>query len=151
MTLDAQVKEYWDNGLIAFRPIRINREDTEMQIAFYWLPHKESLGEIWRDDFMPLEDNSFEGPEYEGDQHKGPETGEAIVHAETGEKIRSGDIFTVRTDDKEHRPLPSFELLEMRWHLSRIAAMKGYEPPPDIYDEESNYSDPDCECRCHRQ
>ncbi|KAJ5362141.1 hypothetical protein N7541_002985 [Penicillium brevicompactum] len=133
MTLDSQVKEYWDRGLIAFRPIRVNQDQTEMQIAFHWLPSEESLGDICRDDSMPLENNSFEGPEYQGDQHEGPEGDEAIFHAETGKNIYSGHIFTVRTDDKKHRPLPSFELLEMRWHLSRIAAMSGYESPDFEY------------------
>ncbi|KAJ5352166.1 hypothetical protein N7452_001140 [Penicillium brevicompactum] len=141
MTLDTQVKEYWDRGLIAFRLIRVNQGQTEMQIAFHWLPSKESLGEIWRDDFIPLEDNSFEGPEYQGEQHEGPEGDEAIFHAVTVKKICSGHIFTVKTDDIDHRPLPSFELLEMRWHLSRIAAMSGYEPPELQYYEESSDSD----------
>ncbi|CAI7670572.1 unnamed protein product [Penicillium bialowiezense] len=141
ITLDAQVQEYWDRGLIAFRPVRVNRDQTEMQIAFYWLSNKECLGNIWQHQSVSLELSAFERPRYED-----PEGDKVIIHAETGKKICSGDVFTVRTDDKEHHPLPSFELLEMRWHLSRMAAMMGYEP----YDESSD-SDPDCECRCHRQ
>ena len=44
---------------------------------------------------------------------------------ENREVISPGHVFTVRTNDKEKQPLPSMELLELRWHLSRIAAMQG--------------------------
>jgi hypothetical protein len=44
---------------------------------------------------------------------------------QTREVISPGHLFTVRTIDKEKQPLPPMELLELRWHLSRIAAMQG--------------------------
>lgn len=40
-------------------------------------------------------------------------------------EMRSGDIFTVTTDDPLNRPLPSWNLLLLMWHLTRIAAMQG--------------------------
>ena len=39
--------------------------------------------------------------------------------------LESGHIFTVRTDNPETHPLPSMELLQLRWDLSRIANMQG--------------------------
>jgi hypothetical protein len=40
-------------------------------------------------------------------------------------EMRSGDIFTVTADDPLNRPLPSWDLLLLTWHLTRIAAMQG--------------------------
>lgn len=139
MTLDSQVKDYWEKGLIAFRPIRVNRDQTEIQIAFHWLPYKRSLGEIHQIHILPIEDPPFRGPEYRPSEGEQREDGShVIIHAETGKKICSGHVFTVRTDDKEHRPLPSFELLELRWHLSRIAVMGGYPMPKIMYLEDTD-------------
>ena len=39
--------------------------------------------------------------------------------------IKSGDIFELKTDDAIARPLPSFQLLEMQWFLTRIVGMAG--------------------------
>ncbi|KAJ5385607.1 hypothetical protein N7517_003518 [Penicillium concentricum] len=54
---------------------------------------------------------------------------------ETWEVISSGRVFTVRTNDKEKQPLPLMELLELRWHLSRIAAMQGADQDDDSGDD----------------
>ncbi|KAJ5385606.1 hypothetical protein N7517_003517 [Penicillium concentricum] len=35
ITLDLTAHDQWDRGLIAFRPISVNEEETEMQIAFH--------------------------------------------------------------------------------------------------------------------
>lgn len=42
-----------------------------------------------------------------------------------GRPIQSGDVFTFTTPDPMRLPLPSFKLLEMRWHFQRIAALQG--------------------------
>ncbi|EPS26939.1 hypothetical protein PDE_01879 [Penicillium oxalicum 114-2] len=40
------------------------------------------------------------------------------------ENIRSGFIPELSAVDPKAMPLPYFELLELRWHLSRIMAMQ---------------------------
>ncbi|CAG8358651.1 unnamed protein product [Penicillium salamii] len=50
-------------------------------------------------------------------------------------EIVSGNVFTLEMTDKKARPLPSFDLLELRWHLTRIAVMQGRSPDDDIGDE----------------
>lgn len=52
--------------------------------------------------------------------------------------IKSGDIFELKTDDVEARPLPSFKLLEVQWFLTRIVGMAGAAAP---YDEAWGDSD----------
>ncbi|EEQ86967.2 uncharacterized protein BDCG_02087 [Blastomyces dermatitidis ER-3] len=39
--------------------------------------------------------------------------------------IALGDVFSLTTDDPDKLPLPSWPLLEMQWHLQRIAGMSG--------------------------
>lgn len=48
-----------------------------------------------------------------------------LFHLETGQRIPSGHISTVTTSDPVARPLPSMELLELRWHLARVAPNRG--------------------------
>jgi hypothetical protein len=55
--------------------------------------------------------------------------------------IRSGDTFTLTTDDPESRPLPSLELLDMQWVLQRLVAMCGAAEWPWIEaDDDSDHS-----------
>ncbi|KAL2376476.1 hypothetical protein RJZ90_007473 [Blastomyces dermatitidis] len=37
----------------------------------------------------------------------------------------SGQVITLTTDDVAKRPLPSWPLLELQWHLQRVAGMSG--------------------------
>lgn len=45
----------------------------------------------------------------------------------------SADIITLHTGDPENHPLPSFELLEIQWFLTRIAALNA---AADVCDDE---------------
>ncbi len=45
------------------------------------------------------------------------------VREPSGERVISGPIFTLTTSDPVRLPLPSFELLEMAWHLARVVSM----------------------------
>lgn len=48
---------------------------------------------------------------------------ECFIFRESGERVISGSIFTLLTSDPVRLPLPSFDLLEMAWHLARIISM----------------------------
>lgn len=43
-----------------------------------------------------------------------------LFNHRTGQYIKSGDTFTLRTDDPDRLPLPSVELLKMQWALTRV-------------------------------
>ncbi|CAI7588464.1 unnamed protein product [Penicillium palitans] len=51
ITLDVTAHDQWNRGLIAFQPISVNEEETEMRIAFHWLPFRSAT--IARNDRMP--------------------------------------------------------------------------------------------------
>ncbi|OQD61692.1 hypothetical protein PENPOL_c015G00064 [Penicillium polonicum] len=48
-----------------------------------------------------------------------------LFHTQTLKPILSGYVFKITTDDPKARLLPSMELLQLKWNLSRIAAMQG--------------------------
>ena len=67
-----------------------------------------------------------------------------VPNYETEQLIGSGDIFTITTDNKVERPLPSMDLLEMLWILKRIAAIQGAaETEEDDTEEDDVESDND--------
>ncbi|KAJ5485574.1 hypothetical protein N7539_005562 [Penicillium diatomitis] len=126
MTLSVQAHCYLDAGLCAFRPISINEAKTSMTVSFHWLPLP--MADARRTSRVPLQSHPY--PERrQGWVHtprENEEDGEiGLFHWGRMEVIRSGFIFEMSTPDPKIIPLPSFELLELRWHLSRIMAMQG--------------------------
>jgi hypothetical protein len=53
----------------------------------------------------------------------------------TERKIKSGDIFELKTDDIAAKPLPSFQPLELQWFLTRVVGMAGAAFPEDLDSE----------------
>ncbi|KAJ9491026.1 hypothetical protein VN97_g2214 [Penicillium thymicola] len=126
ITLDMQTHEYWDRANFAFRPVWINRTKTEMHVAFHWLPFvKDGPLEILvkRTELVPTEEFIFNHPYYRPTMDPGKNN--ILFHTQTLKPILSGHVFKITTDDPKARPLPSMELLQLKWNLSRIAAMQG--------------------------
>jgi hypothetical protein len=126
ITLEVHVHRYWDCAQIALRPIWVSEDRTEMQIAYHWLPLTENMpgaAEHIRYEYVSIMENPYQDPKYR--PRETPGGNNVVFHMETGVRISSGYVFTVKTDNKDERPLPSMELLELRWHLSRIAHMQG--------------------------
>ncbi|KAF9249976.1 hypothetical protein DTO027I6_9110 [Penicillium roqueforti] len=142
ITLDIQVQKYWDRAMCALRPIWVSEDQTEMQIAFHWLPLKESLPGLentYRGEMVSVMENPYQDPKYR--PRETPGNNNFIFHIETGVRIPSGYVFTVKTDNKYERPLPSMELLELRWHLARIACMRGRDEDGDgAYESDGGFS-----------
>jgi hypothetical protein len=126
LTLSVQVQQWWDRAICAFRPISINDEKTEIEIAFHWLPLRDAQNRRAKVPILAHPD-----PDQLQQWIEGPSDDIRLWHVETGQLIRSGFIFKITTTDPENQPLPSFELLSLRWNLSRVAAMQG-----DIDEEE---------------
>ncbi|KAJ5113178.1 hypothetical protein N7456_001712 [Penicillium angulare] len=122
MTLETQTRDYWDRALIAFRPISENPEKTRIDIQFHWIAiNQDTLPKRTAD--VPLDGLPF--PDMSQRFCNERATGRNIWQQEDDTIIRSGHIFIVTTDDPVRKPLPSFELLELQWHLTRIAVMQG--------------------------
>jgi len=121
MTLSKQVHAYWGCAMCAFRPVSVNEAQTEMHIALHWLPILPPS--VKRSDHISPTKNPFCGGTQEFTTLPTDRIG--LYNWERKVEMLSGDIFTVTTDDPLNRPLPSWDLLLLMWHLTRIAAMQG--------------------------
>ncbi|KAJ5296524.1 uncharacterized protein N7443_007417 [Penicillium atrosanguineum] len=121
MTLSKQVHAYWGCPMCAFRPVSVNEAQTMMHIALHWLPMLPPS--VKRSDYVSSTENPFSGGTQELTTLPTARIG--FYNWERKVEMQSGDIFTVTTDDPLNRPLPSWVLLLLMWHLTRIAAMQG--------------------------
>ncbi|CAI7631516.1 unnamed protein product [Penicillium palitans] len=104
-------------------------EDPERRELIARIAQDPQLAQLARQNMWAL---WFSDMDYRPDSNPG--NNNVLFYTETGARIHSGYVFTVKTDNKEKRPLSSMELLELRWHLSRILHMRG-----GGEDEDSDY------------
>jgi len=104
----------------ALRPVMKTEDGKELVLEFHWLPVSNMTPES--------RVNLLERPEttrgrYVGGKGKHP----FADHRDPLHRrpIISGHQITMKTEDPKRLPLPGFGLLEMQWHLQRIAAMSG--------------------------
>lgn len=136
ITLDMKLHHFWDHGLVALRPVSRNKDETEMQIAFHWLPLKKQFEGRSHYDGVRINTHPLKDPKFRPVRTAGGDNYITICHEDESSKcVTSGDIFTLKTTDKKERPLPSFDLLELRWHLSRIAVTQWADEDQDIGEE----------------
>lgn len=120
MALNRLLHVYWEDCSCAFRPVRVADDEMSMDVAFHWLPFPSGK----KTDMIPIDRNPF-GLGAEKGLLKSPGLNLKIFNHDTDRVICLGDVFTIRTTDKEKLPLPSMELLDMLWNLKRIARMQG--------------------------
>ena len=127
--LTGTAHKYWNNGHFALKPLKLSEDEKELTIQFFWQPqynHKLTDGV---DLLMePVSSKDLSLVEKEGKKCFLTR----ILKDLSTPKIKSGDTFTLTTNDPGKRPLPSWELLEMQWILQRITAMSGAAGTPEI-------------------
>jgi hypothetical protein len=85
-----------------------------LKVEFYW-PRAPIYSSMTRSEFLtkpPFLSNLLSG-----------KTDVNLYHNSRGAPFRSGDSLTLQTN--EPSDLPSFRLLTLQWHLSRLASMVG--------------------------
>ncbi|KAN0072672.1 hypothetical protein V8E54_002082 [Elaphomyces granulatus] len=95
-------------------------DKKSLKVQFYWLPkckHSNSV-DILR---VPTIPGNADG--------KLRDIG--LWNVKTDQRIRSGDIIELETNDPEELPLPDFRLLNMQWMLHRVSALSGAAEPCD--------------------
>lgn len=112
--------------MIAFRPIResVSEDGTTMAVKFHWMP---TCIERLPKEVAGMEIPFNECPYSPEERHRilaCPPPNMAIYQQERKIEIHSGYIFYITTTDLFNKPLPSVDLLELQWNLTRIAAMK---------------------------
>lgn len=96
------------------KPIGLSDDNEHLDVQFFWLrPYRHTSGVnlLWPP-FLPA------------DLSEGPNNVK-LFDCASERKIRSGETISLRPDDPERGPLPSFALLEMQWILQRMAALSG--------------------------
>jgi hypothetical protein len=141
LCLAPSAHDWWNRGLFALRPVDRSEDGTRLTFQFFWQPQYSHTRKSNVDLLMePLLSRGLTRV-----------NNYRLVHSEDREDglvppIRSGDMFTLTTDDPDKKPLPSFRLLELQWILQRITAMSGDDgesssdwvydwiPPPPLQD-----------------
>ncbi|KAJ5462836.1 hypothetical protein N7475_007780 [Penicillium sp. IBT 31633x] len=115
--LRRDLRSAWLDGLFALRPAWMAEDKTKMELEFYWQPRTSH--KIW--DLVDL------SKEPESTKHVNSVDRLVVVLDEpdnpTYRPIESGYRFSLTTDDPVIRPLPSFDLLDMQWHFTRLVSL----------------------------
>lgn len=126
ITLSPHAHFLWARGAFALKPI--SHDTTSLKLQFFWQKKQQEAPRAMNLTTTPF---STEGLTQNADvlDHA------ARLYKEGGEgeaalPLRSGDSFTLRIDDPERKPLPSFQLLELQWFLQRVMGMAG---TADVY------------------
>jgi hypothetical protein len=114
ITLSPSAHAYWTKALFALKPLSVTADGKSMDVQLFWLRAYKRLQTI------PL----MTRPELP-DGLKGSVGNVKLFNHLTDQKLCSGDIITLQTDDPENKPLPSKDLLEMQWLLHRLTALSG--------------------------
>jgi hypothetical protein len=135
ITLSPTAHTYWNRGAFALKPISVNEDKTTLKVQFFWQKKQNTQATMsllttpFSTEDLDLNEGAFDhGVTWLSDYNK---------------RIKSGDIFELKTDDVRTRPLPSFQLLEMQWFLTRVVGMAG---AAFLYESEDwSYEDSDRE------
>lgn len=118
--LDHATHDSWIRGSFALRPVAVSEDNKQLTVQFYWQskPLHSSFDKV---EVLQAPDSSKGLIHGDGDM--------LYIHpdgnAENEYHVSSGDVFVFRTENPKTHPLPSFELLDMQWHLNRICLMSG--------------------------
>jgi hypothetical protein len=128
ITLEAHVHRLWNKGAFALKPISISEDNTTLTIQFFWQTKQPLVTSTINLTSIPSLTCNLD----QSDQG-------TRLHSSDGRRIKSGDLFELKTDDPEARPLPSMELLEMQWFLQRVMGMAG--AADELEDGDYHFSD----------
>jgi hypothetical protein len=119
ITLSKDAHDCWNRGGFALKPISVSEDKTTLKIQFFWQKKQNTQAT------MSLLTTPFSTEDL--DRNEGAVEHGTIKLFDHNKKrlIKSGDIFELKTDDVMARPLPSFQLLEMQWFLTRVVGMAG--------------------------
>lgn len=112
MCLSPSALAYWRKALFALKPLRLSDDKTCLDVQIFWLPHPQHTGDV--SILLPPHLPS----DFDRDAVK-------LFDCNNDRVIQSKGIISIRTDDPDRRPLPSFALLEMQWMWNRVSALSG--------------------------
>jgi hypothetical protein len=138
ITLSSFAHDLWNGGAFALKPVSMSDDKTALTVQFFWQKRQANTKPAMSLLTTPYSTRGLE---------HNTATGAGInrLHDERRrEEIKSGDVFELKTDDTAAKPLPSFQLLELQWFLTRVVGMAGAAFPEDLdseYDSAENVPD----------
>jgi len=111
----------WGSGAFALRPLDYNNDMTELEVEWYWQPTQDHRP----DDIVPLTKIPRSSRDLDHIVNRDGSICRLLFEPAPEEytRMKSGRKLTLKTSDPLRLPLPSKELLELQWHLSRIVSM----------------------------
>jgi hypothetical protein len=108
--------------------------NTVLKVHFFWQKKQKDIQPTTSLLTTPLSTEDL-------DYNEGAfEYGQTKLLGKDSERLKSGKILELKTDDPIQKPLPSYNLLELQWFLTRVVGMASaafpYEPPVDDDSEE---------------
>ncbi|GKZ92483.1 hypothetical protein CBS147343_5179 [Aspergillus niger] len=117
MCLVNVARRLWELAVFALKPLSLSEDKRQLEVQFYWLPMNRYR------QTMPVTAIPSPFPHNLSSTNAGYTT--VLCNIVTRSRISSGDIFTFKTDDPVGHPLPSMQLLDMQWILTRVLALSG--------------------------
>lgn len=114
LTMSSTVHSAWDANLFALKPVSVSPDQRSIDLEFHWLKKSRGEAKIYTEDLLKK-------PDFPSNLPAG--IGLKFYDINTDTPIRSGHILRIKTNSPKGLPLPSKHLLDMRWHLGRVAAM----------------------------
>ena len=148
ITLGRHIHDQWNKGEFALKPLDVSADEKTLRVQFFWQIEQKGIkrerGGQPQISLLELPHSTKDLDNYDGNflvdcrslgtyQEDGHFTRNSRRNPHI---IKSGDIFELKTDDPQERPLPSFALLEMQWFLHRVRGMAGAAEPGDDWDWE---------------
>ncbi|KAH6674439.1 hypothetical protein B0J14DRAFT_700116 [Halenospora varia] len=118
ITLSKVAHGQWNRGAFALKPISVCNNNTTLKVQFFWQKKQNDTRAAMSLLTTPLSTEDLDCNEGAFDY------GDTILHYHET-RIKSGQIFELKTDDPIKKPLPSFKLLELQWFLMRVIGMAG--------------------------
>ncbi|KAJ9261872.1 hypothetical protein DTO195F2_3860 [Paecilomyces variotii] len=126
--------ELWNRGFFALRPISLSEDKKTLIIEFHWQPRPKHTK------FDTIDVLQCPGSSKDLESVDDNVLATRIGDSTQTRFIRTGDRFELRTEDPLTHPLPSWDLLEMQWYLTRVVSMSA---AADVYDDDDDDDDND--------
>lgn len=116
VTLSTNARCIWNMGAFALKPISISEDRKTLTVQFFWQVKQPSI----TSDIDLLNLNNM--PQSTKDTCN---FSNSSLYRSFEPAITTGQLFEIRTDDPDKKPLPSMALLEMQWFLNRVMGIAG--------------------------
>ena len=139
MCMSPTAHELWNRGSFVLKPVEINANETEMEVEFFWQAASAStMDDVLPVTTIPSTSRGLDGVYFPDSQKRSL----LMIDTEEGpKKIATGHRIIIMTPDPEKLPLPSMELLDMQFALSRIVNLSGAGKVADLDDETQSEED----------